>query len=81
MAEQKPVWMEMGLNADEYKKVIEILGREPNYLETALFGVLWSEHCSYKNSRPLLKKFPTEGKYVLQGPAVLPRISSVQRSG
>jgi phosphoribosylformylglycinamidine synthase len=68
MAEQKPVWMEMGLNADEYKKVIEILGRKPNYLETALFGVLWSEHCSYKNSRPLLKKFPTEGKYVLQGP-------------
>jgi phosphoribosylformylglycinamidine (FGAM) synthase-like enzyme len=68
MAEQKPVWMEMGLNPDEYKNVIKILGREPNYLETALFGVLWSEHCSYKNSRPLLKKFPTEGKYVLQGP-------------
>lgn len=68
MPEKKPVWMEMGLCADEYKKICEILGREPNYLETGLFAVLWSEHCSYKNSRPVLKRFPTEGKYVLQGP-------------
>ena len=68
MADQKPVWQEMGLTAGEYDKICEILGREPNYLETGLFAVLWSEHCSYKNSRPVLKKFPTEGKRVLQGP-------------
>ncbi len=68
MSEQKPVWMEMGLSSDEYAKICEILGREPNYLETGLFAVLWSEHCSYKNSRPVLKNFPTEGKYVIQGP-------------
>jgi phosphoribosylformylglycinamidine synthase II len=68
MAEQKPVWQEMGLTAGEYEQICELLGREPNYLETGLFAVLWSEHCSYKNSRPVLKRFPTEGKRVLQGP-------------
>ncbi len=68
MSEQKPAWMEMGLSSEEYAKICEILGREPNYLETGLFAVLWSEHCSYKNSRPVLKNFPTEGKYVIQGP-------------
>lgn len=68
MSEKTPVWMEMGLSAGEYKKICEILKREPNYLETGLFAVLWSEHCSYKNSRPVLKGFPTEGKHVLQGP-------------
>ncbi|OJG45514.1 phosphoribosylformylglycinamidine synthase [Enterococcus gallinarum] len=46
----------------------EILGRLPNYTETGLFSVMWSEHCSYKNSKPVLRKFPTEGPQVLQGP-------------
>lgn len=68
MPEEKAPWQEMGLTAQEYEKIREILGREPNYLETGLFAVLWSEHCSYKNSRPVLKQFPTEGKAVLQGP-------------
>ncbi|WP_414429497.1 phosphoribosylformylglycinamidine synthase subunit PurL [Anoxybacillus flavithermus] len=45
-----------------------ILGRLPNYTETGIFSVMWSEHCSYKNSKPVLKKFPTEGRHVLQGP-------------
>ncbi len=68
MAEQKPVWAEMGLTAEEYEHILEIMGREPTYLEIGLFAVLWSEHCSYKNSRAVLKNFPTEGKHVLQGP-------------
>ena len=46
----------------------KLMGREPNETETGIFAVMWSEHCGYKNSRPLLKLFPTEGKYVLQGP-------------
>ncbi len=44
------------------------LGRMPNYTETGLFSVMWSEHCSYKNSKPVLRKFPTSGPHVLQGP-------------
>ncbi len=44
------------------------MGREPNYLELSLFSVMWSEHCGYKNSRPLLRRFPNEGSRVLQGP-------------
>ena len=44
------------------------MGREPNYLELSLFSVMWSEHCGYKNSRPLLRRFPNEGARVLQGP-------------
>lgn len=64
----KPAWQQMGLTATEYKRAIELLGREPNYVETGLFAVMWSEHCSYKHSRPLLKTFPTQGPQVLQGP-------------
>ena len=58
----------MGLTDEEFQKVIEILGRKPNYTETGIFSVMWSEHCSYKNSKPVLRKFPTEGPQVLQGP-------------
>ncbi|EAE7074166.1 phosphoribosylformylglycinamidine synthase subunit PurL [Listeria monocytogenes] len=65
--EQK-IYQEMGLTDSEYELVCSILGREPNYTETGLFSVMWSEHCSYKNSKPVLRKFPTEGKQVLQGP-------------
>ena len=57
-----------GLTNDEFTQVVAHLGREPNALEAGMFGALWSEHCGYKNSRPLLKKLPTEGKAVLQGP-------------
>ena len=57
-----------GLNADEYRKIVEFLGREPNYTELGVFSVMWSEHCSYKSSRVYLKNLPTEGPYVLQGP-------------
>ncbi len=61
-------YKEMGLLDEEYEQIKEILGRQPNYLELGMFSVMWSEHCGYKNSRPLLKNFPTEGPQVIQGP-------------
>ncbi len=57
-----------GLDAAEFAQVVGHLGRAPNALEAAMFGALWSEHCGYKNSRPLLRRLPTEGPQVLQGP-------------
>jgi phosphoribosylformylglycinamidine synthase II len=56
------------LTDDEYKKIVEILGREPNLTELGMFSVMWSEHCSYKSSRVHLKKLPTTGPRVVQGP-------------
>jgi selenophosphate synthetase-related protein len=61
-------YKEMGLLEEEYEQILGILGRKPNYLELGMFSVMWSEHCGYKNSRPLLKNFPTEGPQVIQGP-------------
>ncbi len=57
-----------GLTADEYARIVELLGREPNLTELGLFSVMWSEHCSYKSSRVHLRTLPTEGARVLQGP-------------
>lgn len=57
-----------GLTWAEYEMVCDRLGREPNRAELGMFGVMWSEHCCYKNSRPLLKQFPTEGARILVGP-------------
>lgn len=63
------LYEQWGLTKEEYRMISEdILGRLPNYTETGLFSVMWSEHCSYKNSKPVLRKFPTEGPQVLQGP-------------
>jgi phosphoribosylformylglycinamidine synthase II len=56
------------LTPEEYEKILSILGREPTYTELGIFSVMWSEHCSYKSSRLHLKKLPTTGKHVLQGP-------------
>jgi len=56
------------LTLAEYQEVVERLGREPNRAELGMFGVMWSEHCCYKNSRPLLKQFPTTGDRILVGP-------------
>lgn len=61
-------FQKVGLSKSEYDSILKILDRNPNYLELELIGVMWSEHCSYKSTRPLLKTFPQEGKYVLQGP-------------
>ena len=58
----------LGLTGFEYDRILELLGRVPNYLELSLFSVMWSEHCGYKNSRPLLGRFPNAGPRVLQGP-------------
>ncbi|AEB31038.1 phosphoribosylformylglycinamidine synthase II [Carnobacterium sp. 17-4] len=63
------VYREWGLTDEEYTIISEdILHRLPNYTETGLFSVMWSEHCSYKNSKSILRKFPTSGTQVLQGP-------------
>ena len=55
------------LNKEEYQKICDVLGREPQGLEWALFSALWSEHCSYKSSKVHLKKFYSQSKRVLQG--------------
>jgi len=66
--EQK-IYRQWGMTDEEYRMVEEdILGRMPNYTEAGLFSVMWSEHCSYKSSKKVLKKFPTSGPQVLQGP-------------
>lgn len=54
-----------GITEGEYQKITKILGREPNFTELGIFSVMWSEHCSYKNSKPILKTFPTEGPNLL----------------
>lgn len=56
------------ISDDEYKKILEILGREPNLLELGVFSAMWSEHCSYKSSKKYLNGFPTKAPWVLQGP-------------
>lgn len=65
---EEKIYKEMGMKEEEYEYAVKQLGRLPNYTETGLFSVMWSEHCSYKSTKKLLKKFPTEGKQVLQGP-------------
>ncbi len=57
-----------GLREDEYKRIVEELGREPNITEIGIFAAMWSEHCSYKSSKVHLKKLPTHGERVVQGP-------------
>jgi phosphoribosylformylglycinamidine synthase len=59
---------EHGLTAEEYARVKKILGRDPNITELGIFSVMWSEHCSYKSSKVHLKRLPTRGKLVVQGP-------------
>ena len=56
---------EMGLLSEEFDKITEILGRVPNFCELSIFGVMWSEHCSYKNSIKWLKTLPKEGPHML----------------
>ena len=57
-----------GIKLEEYAEIVRRLGRHPNKAELGMFGVMWSEHCCYKNSRPLLKQFPTDGPRILVGP-------------
>ncbi len=59
---------EHGLSTEEYGKILRLLGREPTLTELGIFSVMWSEHCSYKSSRPHLKRLPTRSRRVMQGP-------------
>jgi phosphoribosylformylglycinamidine synthase len=61
-------WREVALSDAEYFRIVELLGRDPAPVELGMFGAMWSEHCGYKHSRPLLRQFPTEAPWVLQGP-------------
>ncbi|RKN84058.1 phosphoribosylformylglycinamidine synthase subunit PurL [Paenibacillus ginsengarvi] len=67
IAEQK-IYKQMGVTDSEYDLICGFLGRQPNYVEIGVFSVMWSEHCSYKNSKPILKRFPITGPRVLMGP-------------
>ena len=57
-----------GISPDEYKKIIKLIGREPNILELGIFSAMWNEHCSYKSSKKYLKTLPTKNSKVIQGP-------------
>ena len=59
---------EFGLKADEYQRILDRLGRTPNFTELGIFSVMWSEHCSYKSSRKHLRKFPVTAPWVICGP-------------
>src|SRR5688500_9210727 len=59
---------EHGLTPDEYQRLVDMLGRTPTFTELGVVSALWSEHCSYKHSRPVLRTLPTRAPYVLQGP-------------
>jgi len=59
---------ELGLTDSEYERICELIGRDPNVVELAMFSLLWSEHCAYKHSRKLLRRLPTEGERVVMGP-------------
>ena len=67
---KRKIYREWGLTDEEYLKIKEEIlgGRLPNFTETGMYAVMWSEHCCYKNSKPLLKKLPTEGEHILMGP-------------
>lgn len=66
--EEQKLYQKMGLSDEEFKRAKKIMTRQPNYTETGIFSVMWSEHCSYKTSKPLLGKFPTKAPHVLMGP-------------
>ncbi len=68
MRSLKRLLEEHNLTVEEYQRIKKILGREPNLVELGLYSVMWSEHCSYKSSKVHLKKLPTKGKYLIQGP-------------
>ena len=63
----KEILNELALSEEEYKLIVQRLGREPNRLELGMFGSLWSEHCGYKHSKPLLGMFKTESPRLLVG--------------
>ena len=68
MIVNEKIAIEHGLKSDEYKKICDLLKRTPNITELGIFSAMWNEHCSYKSSKLHLKKLPTKGKKVIQGP-------------
>jgi phosphoribosylformylglycinamidine synthase subunit PurL len=64
----EPLHRQLGMTDDEFDAVVGELGREPTHLELAMYSVMWSEHCSYKSSKPHLRRFPTEAPWVMVGP-------------
>ncbi len=68
MEVNEKIALDHGLKKDEYKKICDLLKRTPNITELGIFSAMWNEHCSYKSSRLHLKKLPTKGKNVIQGP-------------
>lgn len=67
IVEQK-IYKQFGVSDQEFELICNFMGRKPNYTEIGVFSVMWSEHCAYKNSKPLLRRFPTSGPRVLMGP-------------
>jgi len=65
---EQPLHRALGLTDGELHRICDLLDREPNHFELAVFSLLWSEHCGYKHSAPLLKRLPSSGERVLQGP-------------
>src|SRR5512133_3874572 len=65
---EQPLHRALGLTDGEAARIQELLGRDPNHFELAVFSLLWSEHCGYKHSAPLLRRLPSSGERVLQGP-------------
>src|SRR2546421_2561876 len=68
MVSEQSLHRALGLTNSEYDRICELLEREPNHFELAVFSLLWSEHCGYKHSAPLLRRLPSTGARVLQGP-------------
>ncbi|MGF7036676.1 phosphoribosylformylglycinamidine synthase [Paenibacillus mucilaginosus] len=66
--QEQKIYKQFGVSDAEYDLICGFLGRKPNYVEIGVFSVMWSEHCSYKNSKAVLRKFPTTGERVLMGP-------------
>ena len=64
----EPLYRQLGLKESEWERILELHGREPNFLELSMFAVMWSEHCGYKHSRTTLSLFPTSAPWVIQGP-------------
>ncbi|WP_310551201.1 phosphoribosylformylglycinamidine synthase subunit PurL [Paenibacillus glufosinatiresistens] len=62
------IYRQFGVSDSEYEQIVSFMGRLPNYTEIGVFSVMWSEHCAYKNSKPLLRRFPVSGPRVLMGP-------------
>src|SRR3954452_6360574 len=65
---EQPLHRQLGLTDGEYDDIVSLLEREPNHFELAVFSLLWSEHCGYKHSALLLRRLPSTGERVLQGP-------------